>query len=366
MNQPLPNTNESSKPMTTATAHGLNQVVSQSARSGITESSVSSSIDCLEIDCATLGGHVQHWAAIGTENPDAIPEVLQLSLTDADIQFGLLPHIPENHSPSPNPQADAISPPDTSVPWVITGPQTSLQITQIIQRDHKGHPSQLMSAFPSLDSQTHYLGTIQRIIRCKETQEGILTLQLNNGVTVHAFDGLHAINYPHYQANTVYQLVLGAIAYELERVGDSEVIEVTDPAALHHHHAMTAILAEHNGVAPADMNERIQHWKPENNQPLPPVSVNIAKMVAYLYGDQLGQEDEAWIQGEIIGKRALDAFDHHYLILDTVVSRENPDQPLVIPIVLKVDKSMENRVEVGDFVRGNIWLQGAIHGINKH
>jgi len=36
-----------------------------------------------------------------------------------------------------------------------------------------------------------------------------------------------------------------------------------------------------------------------------PVTVDFSKMVAYLYGETMGQEDEAWFQGNIVGKTTM-------------------------------------------------------------
>jgi hypothetical protein len=41
---------------------------------------------------------------------------------------------------------------------------------------------------------------------------------------------------------------------------------------------------------------------PEDQEP---VTVDFSKMVAYLYGETLGQEDEAWFQGNIVGKTTM-------------------------------------------------------------
>jgi hypothetical protein len=64
-------------------------------------------------------------------------------------------------------------------------------------------------------------------------------------------------------------------------------------------------LAEHNGVAPENLQELINDWQPKTPEDQEPVTVDFSKMVAYLYGETLGQEDEAWFQGNIVGKTSM-------------------------------------------------------------
>ncbi len=58
------------------------------------------------------------------------------------------------------------------------------------------------------------------------------------------------------------------------------------------------ILAANNGVAPANLQEQIDAWQPKSEDDKAPVTVDFSKMVAYLYGENIGQEDEAWFSGQ--------------------------------------------------------------------
>lgn len=47
-------------------------------------------------------------------------------------------------------------------------------------------------------------------------------------------------------------------------------------------------------------------------------------MVAYLYGENLGQEDEAWFQGNIVGKTSMTFMGAEYTLYDvTLVLEDN-------------------------------------------
>jgi hypothetical protein len=45
--------------------------------------------------------------------------------------------------------------------------------------------------------------------------------------------------------------------------------------------------------------------EPKTPEDKEPVTVDFSKMVAYLYGETMGQEDEAWFQGNIVGKTSM-------------------------------------------------------------
>ena len=82
-------------------------------------------------------------------------------------------------------------------------------------------------------------------------------------------------------------------------------------------------------------------------------------MCAYLYSDELGQQDEAWCRGEVVGKQLVTIFSKNFLLLDIVVLREPDTLPVVIRIAVNEDLAPKP-LKVGDFVQGNIWLQASI------
>ncbi len=122
---------------------------------------------------------------------------------------------------------------------------------------------------------------------------------------VYAFDNLYSVNSAHYDKAQNYAVQLNAWAYQLEAVAEQEQLVVDDPASIKHHRALNDILAQHNGVAPENLQDLLDAWEPQSEDDKAPVTVNFSKMVAYLYGETLGQEDEAWFQGSVVRKTEM-------------------------------------------------------------
>ncbi len=56
-----------------------------------------------------------------------------------------------------------------------------------------------------------------------------------------------------------------------------EKIIVDDPASIKHHRALNAILAEHNGIAPENLQELINDWNHKTPEDQEPVTVDFLK-----------------------------------------------------------------------------------------
>jgi len=153
-------------------------------------------------------------------------------------------------------------------------------------------------------------------------------------------------------------LQLNAWAYELEKVADHDQIIVDDPASIKHHRALNQILAEHDGVAPANLQELIDAWEAKTPEDKEPVTVDFSKMVAYLYGETMGQEDEAWFQGKIVGKSHTTFMQQQYCFYDvTLILDEN--QPATLIRITTQDPNYQD-FDIGQYIRGNIWIQANI------
>ena len=134
---------------------------------------------------------------------------------------------------------------------------------------------------------------------------------------------------------------------------------VDDPASIKHHRALNDILAQHNGVAPENLQDLLDAWEPQSEDDKAPVTVNFSKMVAYLYGETLGQEDEAWFQGSIVGKTEMQFMQQSYTLYDvTLIHEEN--QPAVLMRIATRDANFKD-FQIGQFIRGNVWLQANIY-----
>ena len=95
-----------------------------------------------------------------------------------------------------------------------------------------------------------------------------------------------------------------------------------------------------------------------------PVEINLGHMCAYLFGDTLGQEDEAWCQGQVLGKQNTVFNDKSIILFDVVVLREQDADPFVMRIGA-LNTSETAAIEVNDYVQANVWLQAAIYKENQ-
>lgn len=86
-------------------------------------------------------------------------------------------------------------------------------------------------------------------------------------------------------------------------------------------------------------------------------------MVAYLFGETMGQEDEAWFQGNIVGKSSTTFMDETYTLYDVVLVLE--DELPAILIRLATKNNAHENFEIGQYIRGNIWIQANIYAKSK-
>ena len=139
---------------------------------------------------------------------------------------------------------------------------------------------------------------------------------------------------------------------------------VEDPDAIRYHRAYNDIVAANQGKVPVDIEQQIEDWQPDSEAPLAPVEINLGNMCAYLFGDTLGQEDEAWCQGQVIGKQQCVFHDIDLTLFDTVILREPEAKPFVVRIAAVTTETTQ-LIEVQDYIQANIWLQAAIYAENQ-
>ena len=269
--------------------------------------------EIITIDDQNFGSHVEHWNLL-TDNPaQDVPKWLGLALNAPIMPMGLC---------QTEQDMDAGC-------WLIQGPsQAAVQLTQVIAvEDNK--PKAVKTAFPSFNSPYKVSAVVERIIRGQSNTQAVLRLNLGNNSIVYAYDSLYSVNHAQYQKDQTYIAHLNAWAYELEAVAEHEQLVVDDPASIKHHRALNDILAANNGIAPANLQEQIDAWEPKSDDDKEPVTVDFSKMVAYLYGEKIGQEDEAWFQGNIVGKTSMQFMEQDYTLLDVALIHED-NQPATL------------------------------------
>ena len=295
--------------------------------------------EMITIEDQNFGSHVEHWNLL-TENPSSdVPKWMGLALDAPVMPMGLCTQ-----------ECDM----DANT-WLIQGPkQSHILINQVIDVENN-RPKKVKTAFPSFASPYKVHAQVERIITCKTNTQAVLRLNLGNNNIVYAFDSLYSVNHHRYQQQQQYIAELNAWAYELEAVGEHEQLIVDDPASIKHHRALNDILAANDGVAPADLHQQIHAWQPKSEEDKEPVTVDFSKMVAYLYGETLGQEDEAWFQGQVVGKTSMQFMQQDYTLYDVTLLREDNAEATLIRIATR--DPQYSKFNVGQYIRGNIWLQ---------
>jgi len=295
-----------------------------------------------------IGSHGAHWHALSQNAAVDVPKWLQQSVDNASMPRGLCP---DDHAlPTDN--------------WLLQTDHPHIKIQQVIAVDGE-QPIKLRSAYPAIHSPYWQDVQIQRIGICDDTLEAVLHVETQDGTRIHAFDTLYAVNAGYYQSAQFYRASFSGLAYQLEKVSPDETMLVDDPAAIRHHRALNAILAKHNGVAPADLQAQIEAWQPTDADDEAPVTLDLSKMAAYLFGEQFGQEDEAWCQGEILGAQKTELFGHIVHLYDVAILKEANALPLVLRIACAESSLTTKTLQVGDYIRGNIWMQIAIYAMTS-
>ncbi len=299
--------------------------------------------EVITIDDQNFGSHVEHWNLLTDQPCTEVPKWLGLALDAPVMPMGLC------QAESDMDQAS----------WLIQGPyKAPVQMTQVVAVANN-KPQSVKTAFPSFESPYKVPASIERIICNTSNSQAVLRLNLGSNTIVYAFDTLYSVNREHYEKDQSYQAQLNAWAYELEVVSDHEQLVVDDPASIKHHRALNDILAAHDGVAPPNLQEQIEAWEPKSDDDKEPVTVDFSKMVAYLYGENMGQEDEAWFQGNIVGKTSMSFMDQDYTLYDVALIHDENQAATLIRIATKNPAYKD--FAIGQFIRGNLWIQVNIY-----
>lgn len=292
--------------------------------------------------------HAEHWALL-TQDHEKIIQWIHETLDQPILPMGLCP---TEQQMNPN-------------FWLIQGPSSSkdIQCNQVHYIKNQ-KPQQLKHAFPSFCSPYAYPAKIKQITTSNAHSQAVLCLQLHDQTEIYAFDVLYSINQDFYQKNQDYHIYLNAWAYQLETIAEHETVLIDDPASIRHHRALNDILAQYNGKTPDNLQELIQAWQPKSQEDQQPIHIDISKTIAYLYGDHLGQEDEAWFQGQIVGKTHTQFMQDQYTLYDIVFIAEEAQEKIIMRLATKQPEYAH--FEIGQYIRGDIWLQVHIFACCSH
>lgn len=301
----------------------------------------------IDLPCDKNASHGDHWAILTDNIAEDVPNWLQAMLDKATLPTGI----------GQNSAANA---------KLLLGMNDTCHIKQILSMAD-GKPQAFINAFPAVHSPYGLTCTIERIIRCDATSDAILCLSTPDGATIYAFDQLYAVNRTDYRTPKKYYVNFSAWAYNIEPSRQDETILIEDQEAIRHHRAFNDIIANNGGQVPDDIDEQIRNWQPadqKDNEPLAPVEINLGHMCAYLFGEVFGQEDEAWCQGQVLGKSQTEFFGKDITLFDVVILREPDADPFVVRIATPTTATT-NAIAVHDYIQANIWLQAAIYADNQ-
>lgn len=297
-------------------------------------------IEIYQIDTDIMGTHALHWEALFADPENEVPTWLGAMIDDAIIPIGFA----ENASTDDMPDK------------LLIANDTDVHLCQVFMLDEQQKPSGILTAFPCVNSPYTVVAKIERIMENTETCEAVLRLAMPDGTTLYAFDTLYAINQPSYEADVWYEAELSGVCHGIEHFTEDETLTITDPEAIRHHRALNDVLAANEGNVPDDLQEQLAKWQPKDEIDTQPVTLNLGKMCAYLFGEHTGQEDEAWCQAEVLGLQNVTIFGKSLYLLDIAVLREENTQAVVVRAVSTVENAPKG-LQVGDFIRTNVWIQ---------
>lgn len=295
----------------------------------------------IRLSAEKCAGHADHWLILTENTAEDVPNWLQQMIENAVIPTGL--QTKNNQQPD----------------YLLIAENGDAHINQVLSLKD-GKPQELLTAFPAVNSPYGTNCVIERVVICEETADAVLRLRSKDGTILYAYDQLYTVNNKAYEQNVSYFVNFSAWAYNITSSKQDEVILVDDQQAIRYHRAFNDIVAANNGEVPTDIQEQIQNWEPDTDEPLAPVEINLGNMCAYLFGDTLGQEDEAWCQGQVLGKQNSKFYGKDIILFDVVILREPDADPLVVRIAA-INNEENQAIKVQDYIQANIWLQAAIY-----
>ncbi len=292
-------------------------------------------------------GHADHWRILTDNISHDVPEWLQQMIEQATMPKGLNGNVSAKDDKC-----------------LLLSENQTCHINQVLAMKD-GKPECFINAYPCIDGPYGLTCTVERMIVNEGTHDAVLRLRSADGSIIYAFDQLYTANRHLYQQDTPYFVNFSAWAHEITLSNQNEVIIIEDEEAIRYHRAFNDIVAANDGQVPTDIQEQIKDWQPTTKEQTQPMEINLGHMCAYLFGDTLGQEDEAWCQGQVLGKQECLFNGKPIILFDVVILREQDADPFVVRVGA-VSTADVKAIQVNDYVQANIWLQAAIYKENQH
>lgn len=290
-------------------------------------------------------GHADHWRILTDDMSEDVPQWLQQMIEHAALPKGLNTNASAKDS------------------CLLLSEDQPCHINQVLAMKD-GKPERFINAYPCVDGPYGLTCKIERLIVNDNTHDAVLRLRSADGSIIYAFDQLYTANRHLYQQDASYFVNFSAWAHEITLSEQNEVIMVEDKEAIRYHRAFNDIVAANDGQVPDNLQEQIKDWQPTTKEQMEPVEINLGHMCAYLFGDTLGQEDEAWCQGQVLGKQETLFNGKSVILFDVVILREQDTDPFVVRMGA-MSTAETQAIQVNDYVQANIWLQAAIYKENQ-
>lgn len=279
-------------------------------------------------------GHEAHWRALIGDQPPT--EWLHQALNEVKAQS-----------------------PTEPAKFCLLSNQQAISTQLVFELSDQAEPSRLVFAVPAIESPHRYQSQLLKIWGTPSAEQSLLELDLGGDIKIFAYNLDHLRMKVDWNQLENLEVTLSGLALDLECSEEGQLLHIRDAKSIEQHRALIELLLQNEEQLPSDSRDQIKALIDDGKLPKEPITLSLDQMCAYLYSDELGQQDEAWCRGEVVGKQLVTIFSKNFLLLDIVVLREPDTLPVVIRIAVNEDLAPKP-LKVGDFVQGNIWLQASI------
>ena len=206
--------------------------------------------------------------------------------------------------------------------------------------ESKDDGNELKAFFPYVVNETGVPMTLKKIYEFSNGIEAVLCCDYSDDMEFRFFDMDYPLHMAEYKIGETYNFALSAIAYQAEKVPDSEMSFEIDPETVEKMHRSdpSVVRRDSNGKAL-------------------PMKMSMEMFVACLQHDGRYPDDaEFWspIKSRV---RKTTILNRDFYCMDISVHHNEDDENLIIPLVAKTS-FFDEKPSKGDSVRGYLWLQG--------
>jgi len=226
--------------------------------------------------------------------------------------------------------------PTTEEVFSITGSDEELDVSALalIVADHESKTNEFFTVYPYVDTGDVYSLTIESILEWPNQFEAVLATTTNNGHSISFFDTKYFANKDKYEIGKSYEFCLSALAYTAEILRERSFSFEGQKAI--------DFLAKTGRQPEIDDDGNVR-----------PVVFGLSDLVAYLPRND-PFPDDCEFQSPIKYVAPAKSFDKSLYRLSITIFR---DPEISIDLFAK-EEFFETPPEVGDPVRGVLWMQG--------